>query len=455
MRHTLTLLFILFSSITFAQGGAMADLKFEEAEIAFNDGNYSGAIAKLDEFDKTYGKVSEKSLYLRIIAQDNIIDYMAKAESDDMLKFQKRVNAFLKAFEQEGVTDKYREVYYISQKINTALLIKKWSSETEYLEGYKAFEAEDYEKAHKFFLQGEKKGNALAMTSLASQYITGSGVEIDYAKAFDYLLSASKLGEPTSLCLLGTFYYGGDRGVAQDSKEAYNLFKKSGDMGFSQALVFLGAMNEKGEGVVQNYHDAKYWYNKGALKGDGDAMFKLGELYHDGNGVTKDLVKALHWYKKSAEAETSMHMFNLQAMNRVGVMYNKGEGVAKDYSIALSWYQKAAEKGYDRAEYNIGNAYFYGLAVDKNYEEAISWYQKAASGTDTALVKEAKKAIGDCYFNLGNDYYYAQNYTDAMKNYKKAYDYGNRNGNLRIVEMYRKGLGTAKDKDQAKIWEKK
>ena len=74
MKIITTILFILSSIITFAQGGAMADLKFEEAETAFNNQDYETTIKKLDEFDKLLGSIKDKSLYLRIISQDKLFE---------------------------------------------------------------------------------------------------------------------------------------------------------------------------------------------------------------------------------------------------------------------------------------------------------------------------------------------------------------------------------------------
>ncbi len=120
MKYTLTLLFILFSSITFAQGGALADLKFEEAEIAFNNKDYNTTISKLNEFDKMYGSVTSKSLYLRIVSQNKLYNenkYDENAEFTLLSSLRKNAESYLKAMESSGLDDKYREVYAIKEKL--------------------------------------------------------------------------------------------------------------------------------------------------------------------------------------------------------------------------------------------------------------------------------------------------------------------------------------------------
>lgn len=85
----------------------MADLKFEEAETAFNNQDYEITIKKLDEFDKLLGSIKDKSLYLRIISQDKMFepDELYDNESNFNLLFflKKNTNAYLKAMESPVV----------------------------------------------------------------------------------------------------------------------------------------------------------------------------------------------------------------------------------------------------------------------------------------------------------------------------------------------------------------
>ncbi len=121
MKIITTILFILSSIITFAQESAIADLKFEEAETAFNNQNYETTIKKLDEFDKLLGSIKDKSLYLRIISQDKLFDptklYENESQFNLLSSLRKNTNAYLKAMESNGLDERYREVYGISEKI--------------------------------------------------------------------------------------------------------------------------------------------------------------------------------------------------------------------------------------------------------------------------------------------------------------------------------------------------
>lgn len=120
MKKLLIIIFTLLSNTTFAQS-ALADLKFEEAETAFNSQDYETTIEKLDEFDKLLGSIKDKSLYLRIISQDKLFDptklYENESQFNILISLRKNTSAYLKAMESSGLDDRYREVYVIHEKL--------------------------------------------------------------------------------------------------------------------------------------------------------------------------------------------------------------------------------------------------------------------------------------------------------------------------------------------------
>ena len=121
MKKIITTLLLFLSMFAFAQESAMADLKFEEAETAFNNQDYETTIKKLDEFDKLLGSIKDKSLYLRIISQDKLFDptklYENESQFNLLSSLRKNTNAYLKAMESNGLDDRYREVYAINEKL--------------------------------------------------------------------------------------------------------------------------------------------------------------------------------------------------------------------------------------------------------------------------------------------------------------------------------------------------
>ncbi|WP_291109680.1 hypothetical protein [Flavobacterium sp. UBA6195] len=121
IKNTFTLILIFLFAISFAQESAIADLKFEEAEMAFNNQEYKTTIKKLDEFDKLLGSIKDKSLYLRIISQDKLFkpDELYDNESNFNLlsSLRKNTSAYLIAMESSGLDERYREVYAINEKL--------------------------------------------------------------------------------------------------------------------------------------------------------------------------------------------------------------------------------------------------------------------------------------------------------------------------------------------------
>ena len=121
MKKFIYLLTLVFTSLTFAQESAIADLKFEEAETAFNSQDYETTIKKLDEFDKLLGSIKDKSLYLRIISQDKLFDptklYDNESNFNLLSSLRKNSSAYLKAMESNGLDERYREVYAINEKL--------------------------------------------------------------------------------------------------------------------------------------------------------------------------------------------------------------------------------------------------------------------------------------------------------------------------------------------------
>lgn len=140
MKKLLIYLYLLFSNITLGQS-AVADLKFEEAETAFNNGNYELTIQKIDEFEKIMGGMYTKSLYLRVISQNKL--FIPENFYSDEKQFSKFVSLvtnsdkYIKATEKDGLDDKFKEIYTISQNLKKLNLTKDktiWLKEKKRLE---------------------------------------------------------------------------------------------------------------------------------------------------------------------------------------------------------------------------------------------------------------------------------------------------------------------------------
>ena len=82
-------------------------------------------------------------------------------------------------------------------------------------------------------------------------------------------------------------------------------------------------------------------------------------------------------YRLGAEKGYAKAQYNL------GVMHDKGQGVLQDYKEAFRWYKLAAEQGYATAQYNLGNMYDKGQGVLQDNSIAHMWYNiGAANGNE-------------------------------------------------------------------------
>jgi len=140
MKQTLLCTLLLLSIRIFSQD-AVAELKFEEAETAFNNGNYELTIQKAKEFENTLGGITDKSLYLRVVSQYNLFKpssfYTDEKQFTLYSSLTENTAKYLKATGNNGLDDKFKEVYAISEKLKKLNLPKDkiiWKKEKQRIE---------------------------------------------------------------------------------------------------------------------------------------------------------------------------------------------------------------------------------------------------------------------------------------------------------------------------------
>jgi hypothetical protein len=85
-----------------------------------------------------------------------------------------------------------------------------------------------------------------------------------------------------------------------------------------------------------------------------------------------------------------------EALYEIGYKYDKGDRyLQRDLAKALAYYQSAAEKGYVRAQLELGLRYLFGTGVQKDVIKAYFWLFIAAqdghSAGQAAMKAKAKK----------------------------------------------------------------
>ena len=117
MKKIFLLLFMISSLLFegFTQV-AVAKLKFEDAETAYNAGDYIKAINKLAESENLFGKINSPILHLRILAQNKLFAQTGQIELGFELK--RNCATFLKDYADiEALEEKYKEVYRINENL--------------------------------------------------------------------------------------------------------------------------------------------------------------------------------------------------------------------------------------------------------------------------------------------------------------------------------------------------
>lgn len=212
--------------------------------------------------------------------------------------------------------------------------------------------------------------------------------------------------------------------------------KNLADKGDPQAQTELGLRFFNGTGVLKDEQEAVEWWRKAAEQGSPGAECNLGVYYSSslGQGVPKDAQEAVKWYRKAAEQNWPA------AEHDLGVAYGKGLGVAENKDEEFRWMQKSAEQGYVLAEVRMGSLYSSG-GDKQDYSEAIKWFRKA---TD--------KGNAEGEFGLGYCDAVTKNYTDAFKWFQQAAIQGQPAAQYGLGVCYRDGRGTETNLSEAAIW---
>ncbi len=97
----------------------------------------------------------------------------------------------------------------------------------------------------------------------------------DNPSSLAYLESQAKEGDVNAAFLLASAYYNGKAGRV-DTQKAFYWYKKSADMGDSDAMLMLGWLYYKNPTNIEaNTKKARYWFRMAASKGVDEAAEML------------------------------------------------------------------------------------------------------------------------------------------------------------------------------------
>ena len=247
-----------------------------------------------------------------------------------------------------------------------------------FADGWRAFQAGDFEAALDAWLPLAKRGDLDAMYNVAVLYEagrTGAPGEPDMKRAMVWYNRAAEHRLTTAQYRLAWLYDMGF-GVDPDPERSLQWYRQAAERGHAEAQFNLGVAYERGAAVVSDVGQAARWYRESADQNLPAAQFNLGRLYFFGAGVPKDMSLAAQWYSRAAGFGYAPAQTNL------GYMYENGIHLPRDASAAAALYRRAAEQGFAAAQTNLGIMFNFGLGIPRDYASATRWYLAAAHQGD-------------------------------------------------------------------------
>jgi len=118
-------------------------------------------------------------------------------------------------------------------------------------------------------------------------------------------------------------------------EKAFELFTRAATQGDPEAMFELAKLYEKGIGTEQNFPKALELYQKSADLGFADAINDLGFLYYQGaSGLPRDQAKGVQLFLKAADLRHPQAMYNVAALIDDGVIKGKTPDDAAHYLYA-------------------------------------------------------------------------------------------------------------------------
>lgn len=194
---------------------------------------------------------------------------------------------------------------------------------------------------------------------LGKNYLEGNGVDKDPVKAFTAFKRSADLGCSEAKVEVARCYLKGI-GVAKDVVEAAMLIEPVAESGNVEAQRVMGYLYQEGLGYDKDIKTAAVWYEKAAVKGDVPAMYYYAIALQSMNGDTEEVES---WLKKSAEENYAPSFYAL----------GKYHERKKDYGAALKWLEKSAREGHEKAIRTLFKVYYMRLSQwgvgDKEYAD--------------------------------------------------------------------------------------
>ena len=152
------------------------------------------------------------------------------------------------------------------------------------------------------------------------------------------LRHAAEAGDANAAFIVATHYLNGDTVGVDFAKAAY-WYGKSAAAGVAPAQYRLATLYERGKGVDKNLVSALSWYERAGALGNIKAMHNAAVIAAGTEAGTPDYQRAFKWFTLAANHGVKDSQFNL------AVLIERGLGTRQNSGEALFWYMAAAQQG--------------------------------------------------------------------------------------------------------------
>jgi|GEM_PF-1666555 hypothetical protein len=201
----------------------------------------------------------------------------------------------------------------------------------------------DSGRARIWFERAVKFNYAAAHVGLGKLYLSGDGVEQNFAKANMHLQNALAAGEIGAHGLIGSMYFNGN-GRPRDyavARKHFLLHVAPYDYARELAHIY-----RQGLGTRRDPVEALKWYRIALINGWNGAMYELGTMYWNGEIAQLDpRIRSLAWFLLGAGhgGEKSARMVERLKSELPRQVAERAVTQAKTLSGKINWYSELAD----------------------------------------------------------------------------------------------------------------
>lgn len=262
-----------------------------------------------------------------------------------------------------------------------------------------------------------ENGNPVYEFRLADLLLKSAWSQEDKKESFDIFLRSAEKGYPNAIHQIGLMYRDGV-GIPRDVKKMEEYLAKASDLGFAPSVITLADIYSQGKILPKDDEKAFGLYLKAAELGNGNAMYKVATCLEEGLGVDQNPKEADGWYDKFSHLGTGTHNIwaadelrftDTSSVNEVGDFYSNAAEVSNTLAInnailfntvngkpidhLLAKLERMAELGNVDAMRRAAAIYLNGVGVKKDQKTAFGWYEKAAKLRDGFSIMK----VGEMY----------------------------------------------------------